>query len=1682
MPGAIDGVNGAQGVGVDGCATLYNDCESSRPLYVYLPPPSSADDDLVLSQVVSAAAVPLRCRAGAELLVSALQHHQKHGDGDIWTGGRVAVHLSHEQPASEDDEWQPMPQPHASDGVCDTLFHRAVSTSDSKPQALFLVGDQATQSVYFRAALRSLCACARHGVSGGVSSSSTLPTGLESLLLASCATLEPLMHAVRLGQGGRANDGGEGGMDHSANGQSREGEGGIGSYSQSFVGRATPIGGRHITLVLEKTSGHLLGASVQHFALYAAPLARGVTLYLPCLMLRSASPRTRQQLQLPNRLETGARDENDVEDSEDGGGAWGRWLRALRAIGLPEAAVGDVERLVAAMVHLSRIRPRRSADHSFAVIDGDEPPGAGGDPEGGAAPLRTCASMLGVGASGLASALTSRQLDLPAADADAKGVHMPLTTSESHASCGLLLALLQQRLRAWLHGKVDAALAAASALSTTGSAQGVRVSLVHSPGFEREQRFAGSGGECDVDTQRDGACADGGGAGLDVLIANLCAEKQNAFLLSALRAQPGSGGPPSLADGTAVAHGAPLPVASGPSQGLLEAAESASREVLGLIEGIPRGLLATIDHHSRTPAHASHELCASLQAAHRQNPRWGVQPGAFSVRHSSAFLGGMEEPDTSAWATVAYPVHGMLAAAKHDEACARLMGCRADGSAGVVQQLTRLLRSSSVRLLSEDLMAEAEDDVLAEKRPMAAGAPPPHSTRAAAGWPSRALRCGQARRQLSQLFASFSTAGCTVVACAAVPSGGTASVRSSQLHFLCQLRSFAPLIAAARLSEAPCGKPPPPSEGVAATSSPAACAANTSALRSLSEERGLDGGDLLHGGALELHGQPMPNEQPPPLRGESGDEECVAAARSVGIGASRRMVEASLDGQQILTSLLELRTWSQRGPRWAPLLCTLLSDDELMLLHTEHPPYAASISTALLTRVTLDDEAANKPTEGATIIEEAADAPSAISPSPAADRVAAPSPAADRFERSHATLHVWVRERELVLRHHDRRMLERWERTLSARARLNQASQSQKVRQPPQWAAGSQDPHAQAEGDEDARVPWKAGPVRLAAERIDSSGHLKTVPCLATLTHDCVLRIQPSAVGGSGETQEEKACLELALAQVLSVRILPPYQPILEIAVAATPATTARTLGSRPAPPPSSRHLLCFASEEELLSWMGTLLLLLPTCKPAHELTRHSKPQQPLPIKEKRASVAPQKRFSLAVNKQASAVPGGRLTKRAQSCASTPSAATPPSRGKAGPMAVAGGAMLPEEPAKPATSDVRVAGAVRVLTTMEDGASRWLACHGRLEADGTLTLRSVDAFEMRRCVPVRVARSLMRLGPPRAPYLSLEMPTGQPACVLQPLGGVDAAMAWAEELKLGSGLTIVSAVASGWARLRFEALTDQGTAQHVYDGRQEGRAAAATPERAFLVLTSSHSLLWFHSDHEPTPFGSLDMRACTVAWRARSGASSEEAVRSQRDYGREAAPAIMLGVDLLTSASTPAKSLAYLHVLGPFTGTGAHEWHGKLQSSIEACKQLEGLGRAADKRSHRVSSGAGRLSLSRLRGWSRMPPARPPQTMDHALTEGTQGRFASAASEAPKTSPEDRSWLLADSSAATPPGNQQRDKQMTEGSLSHWLCLWCCGPFTATNTEPSIQAPLLKQAGTSVDHVDSGIPAQIHRA
>ena len=53
---------------------------------------------------------------------------------------------------------------------------------------------------------------------------------------------------------------------------------------------------------------------------------------------------------------------------------------------------------------------------------------------------------------------------------------------------------------------------------------------------------------------------------------------------------------------------------------------------------------------------------------------------------------------------------------------------------------------------------------------------------------------------------------------------------------------------------------------------------------------------------------------------------------------SHRLVEANVDGQQVLSTHFQLRLWSPRGALWTPFTCTLLSDDELLLIHTGHPP------------------------------------------------------------------------------------------------------------------------------------------------------------------------------------------------------------------------------------------------------------------------------------------------------------------------------------------------------------------------------------------------------------------------------------------------------------------------------------------------------------------------------------------------------------------------------------------------------------------------------------------------------------------------------------------------------------------------------------------------------------------------
>ena len=186
----------------------------------------------------------------------------------------------------------------------------------------------------------------------------------------------------------------------------------------------------------------------------------------------------------------------------------------------------------------------------------------------------------------------------------------------------------------------------------------------------------------------------------------------------------------------------------------------------------------------------------------------------------------------------------------------------------------------------------------------------------------------------------------------------------------------------------------------------------------------------------------------------------------------------------------------------------------------------------------------------------------------------------------------------------------------------------------------------------------------------------------------------------------------------------------------------------------------------------------------------------------------------------------------------------------------------------------------------------------------------------------------------------------------------------------------------------------------------------------------------------------------------------------------------MVGVDLLSAASASSEASEHLRILGPFNGMSAHEWNSKLQDCIATCRQLDAASRAAHRNSQRVSASGVRLSLSRLRAWSRAPPARPPQSVEQSLAQEPMHGGAKAGDNAQPRGGKslgDRSRLLADSggasasvsSSGSPNGYNHQDAEPLQGSAaSCWLCFWWCRPAGAPKGahEPRIKTPLLKQA------------------
>lgn len=241
------------------------------------------------------------------------------------------------------------------------------------------------------------------------------------------------------------------------------------------------------------------------------------------------------------------------------------------------------------------------------------------------------------------------------------------------------------------------------------------------------------------------------------------------------------------------------------------------------------------------------------------------------------------------------------------------------------------------------------------------------------------------------------------------------------------------------------------------------------------------------------------------------------------------------------------------GPRWLPIgRCTLLSDDELLLIHSAHPPYSASITTAMITGIG-----------------------------------SAPTPQG-------MTLHLRVLGREFVLRHTDPRVIQRWEATLQQRAMERRDSPRHREQSSPSVGEGGaaaaarnrllRQPSATQHAED---APWKAGTVRLVnGDRAAAVGTFDEEELLALpashgeITREGVLEVRrpperawrfsepllplprplpfaadPSRCGlpsrrsqvRQGVAKEAPLELRLPLASLLSVRLLPPYRPILEL-------------------------------------------------------------------------------------------------------------------------------------------------------------------------------------------------------------------------------------------------------------------------------------------------------------------------------------------------------------------------------------------------------------------------------------------------------------------------------------------------------------------------------------------------------
>ena len=1335
-------------------------------------------------------------------LLALVKQRFMQGSAHTWIGPRVLLAVKPQQaggvrssttPLSETQlaaqaDADPTCRPPHPFAAAEAVYRRLCRSA--KPQALVMVGERgAGKSHQFDDIVRYLC---RRGSKGSAA--------LEAALLGSCNALAAVGSAPQPANScasqfsrlvqvcGRA----------ALLRRKRPASHSLTCPSRHPPGTHTPLP-TLVQLHFDDATGALREARLRCFGLNTCrvPLADGQPFRVFSLLL-AAPPRLAGQLHLGNghgfhylgtavgsqsvstgeaavakEAEAPAPADRDVQHPGDGveTAELEAWQQSLAAVGIADQEQMQLLRALAGILHVGELKPSRSPDHSFAHLVEDDASlqvGTSARRVPAPVPAAPAARLCSRGPATVVGAqLAAQLLELePAALAEA----LTQRTLRAYGDCDF------GRYAAPLYP--DEAVGARDALArAVFSRVFSRIAQQADASLRDPTRPAGANPPPAVASLLDLAGLERGShVGLEELCANYCLEKQHHLLLQAV-----------------------LGARGGARQASLTAEQQDSQTILGLFEQVPLGLLRAIDQHAKAPGATDSGLSAQLAAAHARNPRWCEQRDGFLVRHLAG--NGAE---------IMYDPQGFRA-------------CNDDA---VPWDLKQLLSSSTCVLLQ--------------------------GTPESGAGPERSSVCQNIMRQMSELMGTLSRSDCAFLVCVRPCAPGAAGFEErcvmEQLRLLgavaiakhchscgCSLRCGQ---TASRLQEAVClhGKLPDALRDLSSSSPEVFCATLARAcglkeercflvddqlffpsglaplLERLDELSDAEAVPPLHARLLafgqlaepaQLRGRDaQPNT--PTLPASLSDTCCrLPEATTAADGAAPSAAEHQPSLPQSRQMLPEQRALTRQRSRVhqtmlespdssphvsqsesGPSTTEELHPKRLLQRQRTVPAVAAQVdgrqmlSSMLQLRMWSPRGAVWAPftcmllADGEMLLMHMAHPPysASISVGMLTGIGSVPEP-----DGQHLLLRLLGQQ--VVMRSTDPDVVAQWEEVLSQRMEDTGFHEAEKRM--------------------DQKVPWKSGPLRISSGATAGPEH--AAMCTGALMQDGVLQVRDQ------EEEGAKTHLSLPLTSLLSARPLPPFSD-LELEVD----------GGR-------KHVLHFADDEDMLSWMGSLLVLLPSFKPAQAVVDEGDPADPSP--------APP-----------------RLEKRASDDLSESSGGL--RRSVAGSTkGVGGSGDVTNRFSADGGDSMLMVGALQVFVERA-GAQRWVPCNARLDAMGVLRITSTHAWGVQLQLPLRTATSILKLGSAGWPYIRVQMPSQ--LIYVQAQGDV-ALRQWVHSIQRVSGLHAIFQEHAAWVDLRVE-------------GAGESRASIGPLtsvgwKPTFLVLLSNHQLMCFRSEYSPLCTGCLDLHS-----------------------------------------------------------------------------------------------------------------------------------------------------------------------------------------------------------------------------